>query len=331
MTRANRSSPDFGIPDEHAERQRQRRDVRERLAGPDRERCQNGIDLPVEERRELARAPSRSSPRSGRSGSLPSRARGADRASRGSTCSADSASTRPRISASACCGRAAVQRANREARRLLAHEAADAHREELVQVLGEPRAKLKRSRSGRLGSAASSRTRSLKSSRGQLAVEEPLGPPRQRLSPCPRSSLARPCLERCRPPSVVLPACSPRRTECERTRAAAHGWSIFSRSLRTKTSTVRSRLVSRRPQIFWSSSSRVRRGPARGEGVQEPELGRRQRHVFAVDIGLKASRVDDELLDLDRLAALTSWARTPLRAATRTRATSSDIENGLTR
>src|SRR4029453_2073900 len=40
------------------------------------------------------------------------------------------------------------------------------------------------------------------------------------------------------------------------------------------------------------------------EGVEEPELCRRQRHVLAVHIGLEASRIDDELLYLDRLAAL---------------------------
>ena len=41
-----------------------------------------------------------------------------------------------------------------------------------------------------------------------------------------------------------------------------------------------------------------------GEGIEEPELGGRQLDVLAVDVGLEAPRVDAELFDLDRLAAL---------------------------
>ena len=41
------------VPHEHAERERQRRDVRERLPGPDAERRQHGIDLALEPRGQL--------------------------------------------------------------------------------------------------------------------------------------------------------------------------------------------------------------------------------------------------------------------------------------
>jgi hypothetical protein len=68
--------------------------------------------------------------------------------------------------------------------------------------------------------------------------------------------------------------------------------SIFSRIFRTKTSTVRSRCVSRRPQTRWSSSSRV-----------TTELGRREAGVHSVHVGLDVARVDPQLLDLDRLAS----------------------------
>src|SRR2546429_6329473 len=41
-----------------------------------------------------------------------------------------------------------------------------------------------------------------------------------------------------------------------------------------------------------------------GERVEEPELGRGQLRTGAVDVGLHLARVDPQLLDLDRLAAL---------------------------
>ena len=40
------------------------------------------------------------------------------------------------------------------------------------------------------------------------------------------------------------------------------------------------------------------------EGVQQPELGRRQVGALTVEVGLDVERVDAELLDLDRLASL---------------------------
>ena len=68
------------------------------------------------------------------------------------------------------------------------------------------------------------------------------------------------------------------------------------------------------------------------EGVEQPELGRRQVRALAVEVGLDVERVDAELLDLDRLASLLGSARARLAATRRrTRATSSFIENGLTR
>ena len=68
------------------------------------------------------------------------------------------------------------------------------------------------------------------------------------------------------------------------------------------------------------------------ERVEEPELGWRQLDALAVDVRLDVSRVDPELLDLDRLAALRRPGR-ERRAGppTRTRATSSFIEKGFTR
>ena len=52
FTRASRSSP-CPVADEHRQAQRQRRDVRKRLAGADGERRQHGIDLLLEPRCEL--------------------------------------------------------------------------------------------------------------------------------------------------------------------------------------------------------------------------------------------------------------------------------------
>ena len=68
------------------------------------------------------------------------------------------------------------------------------------------------------------------------------------------------------------------------------------------------------------------------ERVEQAELGRRQLGALAVDVRLHLARVDAQLLDLDRLAARRPLgAATPRRAAACTRATSSFIENGLTR
>ena len=81
--------------------------------------------------------------------------------------------------------------------------------------------------------------------------------------------------------------------------------SILSRSLRTKTSTVRSRWPSRLPQSFWSSSSRLTTRPRSSASAY-----RRRNSVgvepgaLAVDVGLDLGGVDSELLDLDRLAAV---------------------------
>ena len=67
-----------------------------------------------------------------------------------------------------------------------------------------------------------------------------------------------------------------------------------------------------------------------GEGIDESELRWRQL-ALAVDVGLDVARVEPELLDHELVAALRPWARVPRRAAAPTRATSSRIENGLTR
>ena len=80
--------------------------------------------------------------------------------------------------------------------------------------------------------------------------------------------------------------------------------STFSRSLRTKTSTVRSRCVARRPQTRCRSSSRVRTRPLLAcERVDEPELGRGQLGARSVDVRLDVVGVEPELLDLDLVAA----------------------------
>ena len=82
------------------------------------------------------------------------------------------------------------------------------------------------------------------------------------------------------------------------------GRSILSRSLRTKTSTVRSRCPSRRPQSFWSSSSRLTTRPrsrARAYSSRN-SVGVRSR-ALAVEVGLHVQGVDAQLLDLDRLVA----------------------------
>ena len=175
LTRAKRSSPRLRIPDEHAERQRQRGDVRERLAGPDRERRQHGIDLPVEERRELfelllgaVRDPADADPflLERRAQLLLPEARLLGRQREHPLADLGQRLLR----------RASVQRVNREARRVLAHEAADAHREELVEVLGEPRAERQalEERETRVGGELEDAL--VEVERGQLAVEEPLRP-----------------------------------------------------------------------------------------------------------------------------------------------------------
>ena len=80
--------------------------------------------------------------------------------------------------------------------------------------------------------------------------------------------------------------------------------SIFCRNRRTKTSTVRSRWVSRRPQTFWRSSSRVTTRPRSRASVYS------SLNSVGVSSALLPStnactslRVDPQLLDLDRLAA----------------------------
>ena len=162
------------VPDEHAERQRQRRDVRERLTGPDRERRQNGIDLPVEERRELVelllgavRDPADQDPfllERGAQLALPE-ARLLGRQRQHPLADLGQGLLRG----------AAIQRVNREARRLLAHEAADPYSEELVEVLGEPRAKLQALEERKIRVGGELEDALVEVERGQLAVEEPLG------------------------------------------------------------------------------------------------------------------------------------------------------------
>ena len=67
------------------------------------------------------------------------------------------------------------------------------------------------------------------------------------------------------------------------------------------------------------------------ERVDEPELGRCQLGAFAVDVRLDVPRVEPQLLDVDLVAAARLLRAGPRRAAAATRATSSFIENGLTR
>ena len=127
------------IPNEHSERQRQRGDVRKRLAGPDCERCQHGVDLAVEPCSKLVElflraigdpADADSFLLERRQELLPPELRLLGRQRE-----------HPLADLGQCLLRGpSIQRVDREARRLLAHEAADAHREELVEVLGEPRA-----------------------------------------------------------------------------------------------------------------------------------------------------------------------------------------------
>jgi hypothetical protein len=64
-----------------------------------------------------------------------------------------------------------------------------------------------------------------------------------------------------------------------------------------------------------SSSSRLRRARGPGRACREPELGRRQLGVLAVDEGLHGARVDPQLLDHELLAAVSWTPRTPRRAA----------------
>ena len=163
------------IPDEHAERERQRRDVRERLTRPDGERRQHGIDLPVEERRQLVelllgavRDPADQDPfllERGAQLALPE-ARLLGRQREHSLADLGQRLLR----------RASVQRVNREARRLLAHEATDAHREELVEVLGEPRAERQALEERETWVGGELEDALVEVERGQLAVEEPLRP-----------------------------------------------------------------------------------------------------------------------------------------------------------
>ena len=80
--------------------------------------------------------------------------------------------------------------------------------------------------------------------------------------------------------------------------------SIFSRSLRTNTSTVRSRCVARRPQTRCRSSSRVEHPSLLArERVHEPELGRGQLRAGSVDVRLHVVGVESQLFDHDRVAA----------------------------
>ncbi len=128
------------IAHEHAQAERQARDVRERLAGADRKRRQHRVDLALVVGGERAQL--------GPGGLLdppdldarPATARAASSRSYSVDCRDTWSRTRSAISSSVACGAAAVGRAHVEPRRRLALEAGDAHHEELVQAGGDERA-----------------------------------------------------------------------------------------------------------------------------------------------------------------------------------------------
>ena len=127
---------------EHAQREREPGDVRERLPGPDGERGEHREDLALEVRLELAELLRRSSPRSWRSRSPRRPAPAAARAARARAWRALRASTRSRIATSAWLGVMPVDRADAEVGLVQLEQAGDADHEELVEVLGEDRGEL---------------------------------------------------------------------------------------------------------------------------------------------------------------------------------------------
>ena len=133
LTRANRSSPDSGSRTIDAEAQRQPGDVRERLARPDRERRQDGVDLPREERLELGALLRRRSRRRCRRRCPRRRARGRELVAPQASSARRSARAPLADLGERLLRRAPVGRANRQPRDDLVEQAGHAHHEELVE------------------------------------------------------------------------------------------------------------------------------------------------------------------------------------------------------
>ena len=138
----------------HAEREREARDVRERLPGPDRERRQHRVDLAWRSA-PRARSSSSSVASSTRADDDPLRRerRARARRARASTARPSARATRSRTSASVCCGvRPSGERTLTPGDDLV-EQAGDAHHEELVEVRREDRAELDalEQRLGRVG------------------------------------------------------------------------------------------------------------------------------------------------------------------------------------
>ena len=165
LMRAKRSSPVSGSRTNTPEGQREPRDVRERLARPDGERRQHGIELAVEERGELRQLLVSCSRRTRRRRCPRPRAPAAARRVHSGDCRCVSASDplADRGRAPACGVWPSTERIGM-AGLGLTHQAADANHEELVEVRREDGAELDALEQRHLASAASSSTRALKSS-----------------------------------------------------------------------------------------------------------------------------------------------------------------------
>ena len=179
---------------------------------------------------------------------------------------------------------------------------------------------LTRSRSGTSGSATSSRTRALKSSQDSSRLRR-----RSAASALAGESVAGTT-------SVAPRACTRPRSASEGSCVSGAAVHLFAQLTHENVDRPVAAGQPAAPDPLEELVPREHPSLVEGERVEEPELGGRQLDVHAVNIRLEALRVDHELLDLEKPPPrLASCARTPRRAATRTRATSSFIEKGFTR
>src|SRR6185295_11636609 len=163
-----------GIPDEDAQTQRQPGDVGEALAGPERERREHGVDIPVEAPGELLalvlialRDPADVDPllvECGAQISVPDAG-----LLRGQLADAitDLGERHRR--------RSPVRGADAEAGRRLTHEAGHSHHEELVEVRGEDRRELEALEKREVGICGKLKHPRVELEPRELAVQQPLG------------------------------------------------------------------------------------------------------------------------------------------------------------
>src|SRR5581483_3145052 len=218
--------PALGVPDDDDEAERERRDVRKRLPGPDRERGQHRVDLLLETRREFGQLLLRAAFDAADDDALRRQCRSELALPDARLPLGERDHARPDLG-ERLLRRAPVPRTRRHAGLGLVHQPRDTDLEEVVELLREDRAEADALEQRQLSAGRELEHPRAEVERRELPVEETVSRPGP--SWCPRHYFAS--------GSSLYP--TPYRVWMKVWRGACR--SILSRSFRTKTSTVRSR------------------------------------------------------------------------------------------